>query len=547
MIFDFKQRVIWMTSVVLTAVVVLSACSNDDVFDNRRRGYSVVPQKEKQKVMTAGEVLGMIDRVTVILDTIDSDKSNVVYFYFKQPIDHNNPGAGTFQQYCVLHYEHPDSLTVLHTQGYSIAEKKTFRQLDLSRNFGGNYIEVEHRYYKRSEIGDSRNEYEQASYWDNNTAEQSTADLHDIVTALKGTNAFSGKWISSGVSKNGILTSMYAYYYPNEVDVYVPFCAPFCLEQEAPGIGLYTSRQSGKGTTAREKSWIALETYLANPQLQEEVAALYKEDNAATYPIVLRYSLLNIKRIMVYRFMSRMFQKFAYHPISEWESVIPGPFASAQKYYLFASLGKDDYSKKLSELRKVYEIEGDDDDIDDSDYEWETYDDYEEYEYDEDYWDENAPEEANGGRIVPKSLLQEIYHIHAATELGYFLYDWKWLLDGGLIDNSDLNVFNKWQTSKRYNDKYGVTYDGGKLMNSFLQFVQNNRNNEKCRIFFIYGANDPWTGAAIPDPAADDPYVKKFIVPNGLHSGRLNDSSHYTQSDKEYIINTIRKFLTSTL
>ena len=541
---DFKKRMVWMTSVALAAVVMISSCNNDDGLDNRRRQQPVQPDDQEQTVKTAADVLGLIDRVTIIKDTIDKDNSSVVYFYFNQPIDHKNPDAGTFQQYCVLHYEHPDSVTVLHTQGYSITERQYFRQIDLSKNFGGNYLEVEHRYYKRSEIGDSRREARTASYWEYNTAAQSTADLHEIVTAFKATNAFNGKWISSGVSKNGMLTSLYAYYYPNEVDVYVPFCAPFCVGQETPGIGQYTTQQCGKGIEAIEKCWTALRTYLLNPELQAEVEELYKSD----YPDnekVQEYTLQEVKRIIVYRYMRFMFQKFAYHQISEWEDVIPGPFASALKYYLFASLGKDNFKKKLIALRKVYEKEGHDDDIDDFDYEEDTYDDYEDYdEEDEKYWNEDTPEESNDSKTVPKKILQDIYHIHAAKELGYFLFDWQWLLNEGLIDATDLNVFYKWQTSKRYNGYYSVTYDEGKLMKDFLQFVQNNRNDKKCRMLFIYGANDPWTGAAIPDPAADDPYVKKYIVPSGLHSGHLNNTSHYSESDKNYIINTIRQFLT---
>ena len=543
--FDFKKRMVWMTTVVFAAVVVISSCNNDDGLDNRRRQQPVPPENQEQTVKTAEEILRLIDRVTIIKDTIDIDNSSVVYFYFNQPIDHNNPEAGTFQQYCVLHYEHPDSVTVLHTQGYSIAERKKFCQTDLSKNFGGNYLEVEHRYYKRSEVGDSKGNIRTGSYWEYNTAAQSTADLHEIVTALKATNAFNGKWISSGVSKNGMLTALYAYFYPNEVDVYVPFCAPFCVGQETPGIGQYTSQQCGKGTEAREKCWTALETYLLNPELQTEVAELYKSN----YPddeTVQSYTPLEVKRHMVYTFMQNMFQKFAYHQISEWESVIPGPFASAKKYYLFTTLGKDSFKKKLVALRRVYEIEGNDDDIDDFDYEEDTYDDYEEYdEYDEEYWNEDASEEPSSGRTVPKRVLQVVYHVHAAKELGYFMYDWTWLANGNFIDADDLDAFKKRQTSTRYNRWYGVTYDGGKLMNDFLQFVQNNRNNKKCRMLFVYGANDPWTGAAIPDPAADDPCVKKYIVPSGLHSGHLNKTSHYSQSDKDYIINTIRRLLTT--
>ena len=90
-----------------------------------------------------------------------------------------------------------------------------------------------------------------------------------------------------------------------------------------------------------------------------------------------------------------------------------------------------------------------------------------------------------------------------------------------------------------------MTYDGGTLMNKFLSFVKNNRNDKKCRMLFIYGSNDPWTGAAIPDPAADDPYVKKYVVRNGVHSGHLTYDSHYTSSDKNYIISTVRTMMKS--
>ena len=238
-----------------------------------------------------------------------------------------------------------------------------------------------------------------------------------------------------------------------------------------------------------------------------------------------------------------MFEKFAYHPISEWENVIPEPMSSAKLYYLFTSLGKDNYNRKLKELQNLYEIEWEEDYFE---YDVDTYDDYEDYEdYDdeEDYWEESSPEEVKENKVVPRRVLDAIFSVQTAKELGYFLFDWRQLQDQGLVSDSDVQQFYNWQSDKKYNKLYEVTYDGGKLMNNFLNFVRNNRNDKKCRMLFIYGANDPWTGAAIPDPAADDPYVKKYIVPNGLHSGHLKRSEHYSQNDKDYIINTIRRMM----
>ena len=534
---DMRKRLMWMWASILICGTITTLTSCHDIIDNPVSAETT--EQQEQVVMTDEEILGMVDRVTIIKDTIDYDQSRVVYFYFKQPIDHNNPEAGTFQQYCVLHYEHPDSITVLHTQGYSTAERKYLSQSDLSKIFNGNYLEVEHRYYKRSRIGNPEKEYLHGQYWQYNTAAQSTADLHDIVKALKATKAFNGKWISTGVSKNGMLTALYAYYYPNDIDVYVPFCAPFCVELESSSVGRYLREQCGKGTTAQQKCWDMLDIYLVNPELQEEVAELYKADYPLSYK-VRHYSLLDIKRVMIYKFMTCMFQKLAYHPISEWEDVIPEPMSSAKLYYLFMSLGRDNFNKKLRELRKLYELEMEEDYYE---YDLDTYDEYEDFEdYDDedDLWDENNPEELQENKVVPGRVLQDIASVHAATELGYFLHDWGYLRNQGLIDDSDIQVFYDWQTVTKFNKIYEVTYDGGALMNNFLDFVHNNRNDKKCRMLFVYGANDPWTGAAIPDPAADDPYVKKYVVPNGVHSGHLNKPEHYSQKDKDYIISTIR-------
>lgn len=80
-------------------------------------------------------------------------------------------------------------------------------------------------------------------------------------------------------------------------------------------------------------------------------------------------------------------------------------------------------------------------------------------------------------------------------------------------------------------------------MNGFLDFVKNNRNKDKCKMLFIYGSNDPWTGAAIPDPAPDDPYVKKHIVPGGVHGDALNEPTKYPEAEKDWIVNTVKEML----
>ena len=98
-----------------------------------------------------------------------------------------------------------------------------------------------------------------------------------------------------------------------------------------------------------------------------------------------------------------------------------------------------------------------------------------------------------------------------------------------LLTDESLAWFTSHQTIKRYNNWYGVEYDGGKLMNAFLDFVKNNRYKDKCKMLFIYGGNDPC--------------VKKHIVPNGVHSGWLNFPSTYPVAEKDWIMNAVKEML----
>jgi hypothetical protein len=44
-------------------------------------------------------------------------------------------------------------------------------------------------------------------------------------------------------------------------------------------------------------------------------------------------------------------------------------------------------------------------------------------------------------------------------------------------------------------------------------------------IIFVYGENDPWTGAAAPDPKVDN--VKKYIIPYGVHTDNFIQDCWY--------------------
>ena len=536
---------LWTLFVLMA--ILMAGCTDDNIVSSEEK-----TEEPEEVVKTARELLSEMNGVTNIKDEKDVDGNDVTSFYFEQPIDHKNPTAGTFRQFCVLHYKGPDHVTLLHTQGYSIinmSEKEKLRQMDLAKLLDANFLEVEHRYFNRSTIGLDGIDLKagipadmvKGDYWKYNTAEQSTADLHNLVTAMKNSGCFNGKWVSSGVSKNGILTALYAYFYPNDMDVYVPFCAPFCDGLETLGIGQWLTHEcGGKGTALQNDVWDVLRRMSTDQTLREELTKLYKEEHGGNANIQ-KYSVPTAMCALTYDFMYNMFNKFCYHPTIEWDAVIPREGCNAELYYGFITLGRNDYWTRLNNLRRLWELE----DLQDTDdYEHESYDDYESV----DNWDfDDDPESLSSRRAAASTMTFEnflgiIYSVHAAKELGHFLYDWS-----VLPENSMYEGHRKWlidhQTITKYNKWYEVEYDGGKLMKGFLDFVKNNRYKDKCKMLFVYGGNDPWTGAAIPDPDKDDPYVKKFVVPNGTHNAWLTYPYYYTAQDRDYIVNTVKEWL----
>jgi len=242
---------------------------------------------------------------------------------------------------------------------------------------------------------------------------------------------------------------------------------------------------------------------------------------------------------VLYSFMANLFFKFCYYNTDTWDDVIPMEENnhSAEVYYRFATLGSDDFSEKLNELRELLGLELEVIDGLDDDFGYLIGDD----------WDDEtgAAMPAFGRRaakmLKKEDLLQAIYRVHAATELGHFVFDWSVLPDD--FPANDAEWLKKQYSVMPYNKSYNVEYDGGKLMNGFLDFVKNNSSKDKCKMLFIYGSNDPWSGAAIPDPDASDPCVKKHIVANGVHSDDLNNPQKYSEEERDWIMTTVKQML----
>lgn len=134
-----------------------------------------------------------------------------------QQLDPHNPAAGTFTQRVILCHVGFDRPTVMVTEGYGgkYALSERYRD-ELSQLLDANIVFVEYRYFLESTP--------EPLNWDYLTAENSAYDLHHVNTTFR--QLYTGKWISTGISKGGQTTLLYRAYFPDDVDFSVPYVAP---------------------------------------------------------------------------------------------------------------------------------------------------------------------------------------------------------------------------------------------------------------------------------------------------------------------------------
>ena len=167
--------------------------------------------------------LKAISQITEIKTLESKEFAEKYVTYFTQPLDHDRPELGNFRQRVIVSHVGFDRPTVIVTEGYGAgyALSPRYRE-ELSKMFNTNMIFVEYRYFLES-TPEPRD-------WQYLTAESSADDLHAVFEAFK--KIYPGKWISTGISKGGQTTMLYRTFYPDDVDISVPYVGPLCYDVE---------------------------------------------------------------------------------------------------------------------------------------------------------------------------------------------------------------------------------------------------------------------------------------------------------------------------
>ena len=137
----------------------------------------------------------------------------------KQPLDHDNPNKGYFYQRVFLLHRSASAPTVIVTEGYNI---RRHTEYEVTKLLEANQLQVEHRFF-----GGSMPDTVDYRYLN---LKQVTADYHHIKEIFA--ELYTGKWISTGISKGGATTIFYRFFFPEDTQVGVPYVAPINDEFE---------------------------------------------------------------------------------------------------------------------------------------------------------------------------------------------------------------------------------------------------------------------------------------------------------------------------
>lgn len=145
----------------------------------------------------------------------------------EQYLDHQHPEAGKFAQRVILSDYNRYSPIIFVTEGYTAnyATKPTYIN-ELSKIIEANQLVVEYRYFGKSvpeNVG-----------WEYLTIKNACDDLHYIQQLFERIYNHQNKWIATGISKGGENTIAYKAFYPDDMDVWIPYVGPvnFAVEDK---------------------------------------------------------------------------------------------------------------------------------------------------------------------------------------------------------------------------------------------------------------------------------------------------------------------------
>ena len=471
---------------------------------------------------------GFIDSMSCYPTNPDAPNTTTYILYFHQPMKHAVPDGPSFPMRALITVDNRMDPTTavnhVYCTGYELSQSfvenpdLTFKNEtntcaeEIANRYKANFISIEHRYFAYSAPPQCW------TYLDDLRAEEAAEDFHKLVVALK--KVLKGKWVMSGVSKGGITTLLQHTFHPEDMDIYVPYSAPF----------FDTDRDTTMQTYWYQNGWnqefLDMFMNIRRTGVSEEWNKIYsifykmtcgKNTSEAHSDSIYGSYLTNVALFG--------FDEHAYSDTASLRKQLYKNTQVMQQYgfneycdtiyaYMFekCSFSLDSFGRWIDTLRAYP-------DANQRPRRNVTRKTYEPFGVTENEWWVRQ-----NGRIVSCHA----YSYQAKCELGYFdlRYD--------LIVGEQLAA--AWNDSyKRY---VGCQRDFEPPWCAALTFNRNlydramaATQNATKPIVLIYGEDDSWTGAAVKDEFINDSNVKKFILPAQNHGACFSSDTDQTQCD----------------
>ncbi len=201
----------------ITETSSATAPPNADVSQNTSSEENVT------KVLLAK--LNLLDGVTAKeITTQNGFYEHMFELQIEQPTDHFNADSERFTQKVYLSHIDFGKPMVMYLNGYTAGNNAYVTEA--AELLDANQIHVEHRFFSQSRPKNIP--------WELLTIKQSAYDHHRIVELLK--SIYTEPWISTGISKGGMVTIFHKKFFPEDVAVAMPYVAPINKEKHDPRV-----------------------------------------------------------------------------------------------------------------------------------------------------------------------------------------------------------------------------------------------------------------------------------------------------------------------
>jgi len=466
----------------------------------------------------------IIDSILYYDPDAQGPNTRTYVIYYHQPLNHSQSGSAQFplRALITVHKDADPTKAVNHiyASGYSIMGPYLYRpdsafhadQVDcaaeIAHRYRANFIQIEHRYYQFSAP---------AACWtniDDLRAEEAAADFHNLFDALK--KVLKGKYVMSGVSKGGIATLLQHKFYPNDMDIFVPYSAPF----------FNTDRDLELQKYWYNNGW---SPYFRNIYMTIRENGLYNKETI--FPCYLKMrggAATQAKLDSVYWLYLASVAGFGFedHAYSDTLSIRKCMYRNDS---ITNAKGVKPYSDTVYAFmfdKGVFDLSNFPDWID-------TLRKYPDK--------KQAPQRSMyGERIRPFGVSEKdwwsgdtidgtAYNYQAKRELGYFDYRFDMILE----DPVSGQAYNDYWTKNAgcLQDLWSPFYSSLTFSPTLYNETMAATQNATKPIVLLYGLDDSWTGAAVKDQYINGSNVRKFILPAQNHMVAFSANTDRAQSD----------------